>query len=248
MIRDVRAGTAFFLAIAALTLPPMAQAVILVAAWMLPHLVPSVFTPVTPQRQFAWTRFQPFAVVFVILSVLMQGIFGPEPHLKDPLLPLSAEGMEFGLIVSLRAVLVLTGVLVMTMPMPPLELAHVLSYLRLPVGIPVAILLSLQLVEDLPDIVRRIRRAQHSRGVRLDGSFFVRLKAARYLITPVVMRSLEGSLERASALQLRGLLNPIPFTRSAARYNAFSILLFGLAIILLLIRSFQWLGLLPSIG
>lgn len=248
MIRDVRAGTALFLFAAAITLPPLAQSVLLGLAWVLPYLLPSAFTPSTSQRWDAWHRFQLFALFFVIASVLIQGVFGTEPHLAIPLVPLSAEGLETGLEISLRAILFLTGIFVMLMPMQPLELAHWLLRLRLPVGIPVAILLSLHLVEDLPETVRRIRSAQRSRGLRIDGSLAARLRALRFLVTPVVMRTLEGSLERATALQLRGLLEPMPLVTRPADLGGLGIGLTVAAILLVLYRILAWLGLLPSIG
>jgi energy-coupling factor transporter transmembrane protein EcfT len=247
MIRDVRASTAILLIVAALTLPPTAQAFLLASAWMLPHLFPSMFMPATPQRRIAWCRFQPFALMFVVLSVLIQGIFGPDPRFDLVMVRFSAEGMETGLEISLRAILILTGILAALMPMRPLEMSHWLTKLGLPAGIPVAILLSLQMVEDLPETVRRIRRAQRSRGLRLEGSLPARLRAFRFLITPVVMRSLEGSIERATALQLRGLLDPLPRESAAPRSGAIGIVLLLLAIGLIIIRILEWLRPLPSI-
>ncbi|MCU0452031.1 MAG: energy-coupling factor transporter transmembrane protein EcfT [Bacteroidetes bacterium] len=248
MIRDVRIGAAIFLVSAAVTLPTIAQAILLATAWMLPHLLPSVFTPATPQRQAAWYRFQLFAVLFVVASVIIQGVFGPEPRLPIPFVQLSGEGLERGLAISLRAILILTGVLAIVLPMQPLQLAEWLTRFRLPVGIPVAILLSLQLVEELPETINRIRGAQRSRGLQLDGPLPIRLRAARFLITPVVMRSLEGSLERATALQLRGLLTPTGQERLPLMHPTAGTFLLGLAFILLLTRVLQWLGYLPSIA
>lgn len=248
MIRDVRAGAALLMFAAAATLPPMAQAILLAVAWMLPHLLPSVFSPATPQRWEAWRRLHVFAMLFVIVSVVVQGVFGPGPRLEIPMVPLSVEGLETGLGISLRAVLVLTGIFVTLMSMEPLELAHWLTRLRLPIGIPVAILLSLQLVEDLPETIRRIRSAQRSRGLRIEGNLPTRLRALRFLITPVVMRSLEGSLERATALQLRGLLEPLPLERRRTPFGTLGFLLGMSAVLLILYRILVWTGHLPPIA
>jgi energy-coupling factor transporter transmembrane protein EcfT len=247
MIRDLRVGMAAFLVASSLSLPTMLQALLIGGAWMLPHLLPRVFTPSTPQRQSAWNRFQPFSVFFVFLSVTIQGVFGPEPRLEIPAIPLSVEGMELGLSLSLRAILLLTGVLVMMMPMPPLELANWLAFLRLPIGIPIAILLSIQLVEELPEAIQRILRAQRSRGVRLDGTLRGRFRALRFLVTPVVMRTLEHSLERATALQMRGLLSPVRFDARPRPYGDTGLALVWFAGILLVLRFLQWSALLPSI-
>lgn len=247
MIRDVRVATALVLIVAAFTLSSMMQAILLAVAWVLPYVAPSTFLPATPQRRAAWSRFQPFAVLFVFLSIVIQGTFGEGPRLEVPYAPLSVEGIETGLQISLRAILILTGIFIVLMPLQPLELAHGLTRLRLPVGIPVAVLLSLQLVEDLPETIKSIRRAQHSRGLRIDGTIVGRLRALRYLVTPVVMRSLEGSLERATALQLRGLLQPIPLPQAPARHGTIGALLTLLATLLLILRISQWIGLLPSI-
>jgi energy-coupling factor transporter transmembrane protein EcfT len=238
---------AVLLIVAAVTLPSMAQAVLLAVAWLLPHVSPRLFLPATPQRRTAWVRFQPFAVFFVFLSVLIQGWFGEGPRLDLPYVSLSIQGVEVGLQISLRAVLILTGILIFFMPLQPLELAHWLTRLRLPVGIPIAILLSLQLVEDLPATIETIRRSQRSRGLRIDGSFTSRLRALRFLITPIVMRTLEGSLERATALQLRGLLVPIPIPLPRAQHGIIGAILFALAVLLLILRILQWTGLSPSI-
>lgn len=248
MIRDVRLGTALFLMVAAVAFPPMLQAVLLAVAWLLPHVAPSSFLPATPQRRAAWARFQPFAVLFVFLSILIQGSFGEGPRLNVAIFSLSVEGIDTGLQISLRAVAILTGILVMLMPLQPLELAQWLTRLRLPVGIPVAILLALQLVEDLPETIQGIRRAQRSRGRRIDGHFLRRLRALRYLVNPVVMKALEGSLERATALQLRGLLQPVPAPPAPGSHGTVGSVLVVLAILLLILRVLQWIGLSPSIA
>jgi energy-coupling factor transporter transmembrane protein EcfT len=158
------------------------------------------------------------------------------------------EGLETGLTISLRTILILTGIFVTLMSMEPLALAHWLTRMRLPVGIPVAILLSLQLVEDLPDTIRRIRAAQRSRGLRVEGSLAMRLRALRFLITPVVMRSLEGALERATALQLRGLLEPLPLDQRSPAFASLGILLAVIAVLLIAYRILEWTGYLPPIG
>jgi energy-coupling factor transporter transmembrane protein EcfT len=111
----------------------------------------------------------------------------------------------------------------------------------------VAILLSLQLVEDLPEAIRRIQRAQRSRGLRLDGSLAARWRGLRYLVTPVVMRTLEGSLERATALQMRGLLNPISEVPALRPFGGVGVGLVVLALLLLCLKILQWFELLPSI-
>lgn len=247
MIRDVRLATGAFVLACALALPPIPQALLLAVVWLLPHLGPSVFTPASPSRSTVWAKFQPYSVVFVFLSVVIQGAFGPAPRMEMPLPPLSPEGMEMGLVTSLRAILLLSGVLAVLLPLPPLELAGLLSRLRLPIGLPIAVLLSLLLIEELPRTIRQTRVAQLSRGLDLSGGLLKRIRALRSLLTPLVMRTLEGSLERATALQLRGLTDPIRLEHPPTPLPRLAAVLFALSVLLLIVWILQWTGLLQPI-
>ncbi len=247
MIRDVRLATGAFVLACSLALPPIPQALLLAVVWLLPYVAPTVFTPASYSRRAVWTRFQPYSVVFVFLSVVIQGAFGPAPRMEVPLPPLSPDGMELGLVTSLRAILLLNGVLVVLLPLPALELAGLLSRLRLPIGLPIAVLLSLHLIEELPRSIRQARIAQLSRGVDFSGGYLKRIAALRYLLTPLVLRTLEGSLERATALQLRGLTDPIRLDHPPTLFPRIAVALFAIAALLLIVWILQWTGFLPPI-
>ncbi len=243
MIKNTRLATGVVLLVSALALPPLVRAALVAVVWMLPSLVPSVFTPATESRRRVWRRFQPYAVLFIVLSVVIQGWFGPEPTFDLYVHSLSVSGMETGLDTALRAILILSAVLVVLLPLRPLELAGVLAGLRLPLGIPVAVLLSLQLIEDMPRTIQRTRAAQRSRGLSFEGGSVARMLALRNLITPVIVRTLEGSLERATALQLRGLTDPILPESEGPAHSRWALVLHGVAVLLFLYWILAWAGL-----
>ena len=242
-MRDIRiAAGAVFMA-AALGLSPLVHALLIAFIWVLPIALPSVFAPSTDSRRRVWIRLQPFAVIFILISVLMQGVFGLPPRLEVPLVPMSVDGMENGLQTSLRAVLVLSTALLVLLPLNPLELAAFLARLRFPLGVPIALLLSLQLVEDLPRTITSTRSAQLSRGLRFDGSPVARFRALRNIITPVIVRTLEVSIERATALHLRGLTQPILPTPQMLPMSRWSPILYGIAFLLFVSWILEWAGL-----
>lgn len=242
-MNDLRIATGALLLACALAFPPLVRAVLVALVWLLPTVVPSMFTPATESRWRVWRRFQPYAVLFILLSVAIQGWFGPDPTINASFFSYSVSGMEAGLDTALRAILLLSTVLVVLLPLKPLQLADILARLRLPVGVPVAILLSLQLIEDMPRTIRRTRSAQRSRGLTFDGSFLSRLLALRNLVTPVIVRTLEGSLERATALQLRGLTDPIIPHAEGPSHSRLVSALYVLATIVFVYWILTWAGL-----
>lgn len=61
-----------------------------------------------------------------------------------------------------------------------------------------------QIIPQMSDTMGTITDAQRSRGMEVEGSLMVRVKAFLPLISPVVMSSLADTKERAVALEVRG--------------------------------------------
>ena len=61
-----------------------------------------------------------------------------------------------------------------------------------------------QIIPQMSDTMGTITDAQRSRGMEVEGSLMVRIKAFLPLISPVVMSSLADTKERAVALEVRG--------------------------------------------
>lgn len=210
MIRDPRTGVILVIAAAPLMLSPLGLAILIFVAWQLPLL--PYFRPISTQRKIAWERFQRSSLAFVVAAVVINGTFGGGERLfQSPVGHLSIDGLEFGLQTSLRLVVVTTSAILYILPLSSFELADRLRSWRLPVGIPVALLLALQVLEHLSEDIRRIQDAQTARGIVIRGSFLPTVRGLRILLAPLVFRSLTSSIDRAVGFQLRRLhLRKIP--------------------------------------
>lgn len=247
---DIRLSAGVVLLGASITFQPIVQSIILATSWTLPDLL-SAHWPFTDNRRAAWMKFRRAGLVFVVFAVVLNGIFGHGPRLETPGGGLSVEGMDFGLRTGLRLLLIATAFFLVIAPLPPLALADRLSRMRLPEGIPMAVLLAVRLLEELPRTIRGIRDAQVSRGVPVDGNPVERLLSLRLLVSPLVLRSLSSAIDRATALRIRGLTAPPSFeeTPSAGGVEVWSSrMTFSIGVFLILYGIAAWLGLLPPIG
>lgn len=251
MIREPRTAVVLIVAAAPLMFSPLGLAILIFIAWQLPFT--PFFRPNSAQRKSAWDRFQRSSLAFVVVAVVINGTFGAgERMFQSPVGQLSIDGLEFGLQTSLRLVVITTAAILYILPLSSLDLANRLRSWRLPAGIPIALLLALQVLEHLPGDVRRIQDAQTSRGIMIRGAFLPTLRGLRMLVSPLIFRSLSASVDRAVGFQLRRLylsnfpgtslpiaLRPAPGLLSLAMtVIVWSTFLFGILV---------WMGIAPYV-
>ncbi|MBI5464334.1 MAG: hypothetical protein HY966_05205, partial [Ignavibacteriales bacterium] len=164
--------------------------------WFRPHS--------TKARQF-FRRFIQYAMVLIFLVVTLNGLLTDEGHRHQILgLALSREGMLFGLSTALRLVLMSLSVLLYFLSTPIRVFADHLERSRLPQALVSIVLMAFAFLEAIPERIEQIIVAQESRGAAVRDNIFRRVFALPSIVGPLVLASLVESIERGTALQLRG--------------------------------------------
>jgi energy-coupling factor transport system permease protein len=126
-------------------------------------------------------------------------------------LRVTAQGLENGIVYSLRLALLIGFATMLTLTTSPIELADALESLLKPlqrVRVPVRdlvmmISLSLSFIPILLEEAERIRMAQLSRGARFTGSLGTRARALVPLVVPLFLSAFRRAEELALAMEAR---------------------------------------------
>jgi energy-coupling factor transport system permease protein len=107
------------------------------------------------------------------------------------------------------------------------------------------LLLTLHFLEQLPARIHQIFLAQQARGAPVDAGMLSRTKALFSILSPLVLSSIVESIDRGTALELRGFLQTAPTARdpghALSRPDWITQLLVLLACGLVLYRIALWL-------
>jgi energy-coupling factor transport system permease protein len=151
----------------------------------------------------------------LISLVLVQGFFYPSARdvlLRLGPLSLKSEGLLFGATIITRLALILIAMMLVILSTHPADLTHALTQVGVPREISYVILAALQLVPRMQARAQSIQQAQQARGLRTEGSLFVRARALLPLVGPLITRALHETEERALALEARAFRAPGPKT------------------------------------
>jgi energy-coupling factor transport system permease protein len=107
------------------------------------------------------------------------------------------------------------------------------------------LLLTLHFLDQLPMRIRQIFLAQQARGAPVDSGFLSRTRSLFSVLSPLVLSSIVESIDRGTALELRGFLNrhqPAEELSSEKDTTRGATLLFlALGVILFVYTIAQWL-------
>ncbi|HCA81819.1 MAG TPA: hypothetical protein DEP53_18975, partial [Bacteroidetes bacterium] len=128
---------------------------------------------------------------------------------------------------------------------PLKELIRFLQQKGLSPSFTLILLLTLHFLDHLPARIHQIFLAQQARGAPVDAGIASRSKALLSLLSPLVLSSIVESIDRGTALELRGFLNrPNDANRvaaSTAGWNLLTMLLLLISTIILLAAIYRWL-------
>ncbi len=150
---------------------------------------------------------------FALSLFLVQGFFYPDAQeilLRVGPFALKQEGLIFGARIFSRFVPVLAATLLFVLTTHPADLTHALTQVGVPYEIAYVILAALQLLPRMQARAQSILSAQQARGLRTEGSLWVRLRALVPLIGPLITSALHETEERALALEARAFRAPGP--------------------------------------
>jgi len=157
-------------------------------------------------RPFAW---------LILLTLLFHGLFTPGNALI--IIPvtgwnITVEGLQVGVIYTLRLMYMILLSAVMMYTTSPLEmtdglesLLSPLKKLRVPTNeLALMISIALRFLPTLVEEADRVRKVQVSRGLNLEGSLIKKIKGLVPLILPLILSSLRKAEELAVAMEARG--------------------------------------------
>lgn len=236
----------FLLWVCAFTLPWEYQAVLCLIVIAGRFVVPS-FQAQSERSSIAFWRFLLYSLSVASLVILVNSMLirGGTTFLDTYILKLYEDGLLFGLRTASRLLLLSYAVLLFFVSTPLKELIDFLQRKGLSPSFVLILLLTLHFLDHLPARIRQIFLAQQARGAPLDAGIISRSKALPSMLSPLVLSSIVESIDRGTALELRGFLNrPNNIARSLTpdvHRNVLTILLLLVSTVILLIALYRWL-------
>ena len=245
---DVRTKGAltFLFCVCAFTLSTPIQAGLILVVVSLPFLTPS-FRFVSDRAARAYRKFFAYALTLTALLLLLNGALiqnGSTVQLPFGL-RLYESGLLFGLRIAARLLLLSFALLIFFFSTKIRSIAAELQRLGLPSQMILPSLLALHFVDQLPIRIERIFAAQEARGAPVQAHVFKRVMSLFTILTPLVLASLSESIERGTALELRGFRDsshfPFQTSEQVTTSPAVSMIFLSIAFILVVWRISQWL-------
>lgn len=236
----------FLLWVCAFTLPWILQASICVLLIIARYAIPPLH-PATPRSAKAFSKFILYSTVVATFLVLLNGLILREGTISATVsgISLYEGGLVFGARTASRLLLLSFSILLFFISTPLPELIQYLEEKGLHPSFALVLLLTLHFLDQLPARIHQIFLAQQARGAPVDSGLLSRTKALFSILSPLVLSSIVESIERGTALELRGFLQRPPVApvikRSESETDWLTISLILLALAVLLYRIVQWL-------
>jgi energy-coupling factor transport system permease protein len=149
-----------------------------------------------------------FGSLLLLISIfVIQGLFNPDNQtllLTVGPVRVYEEGLLFALTISLRVVNIIAASCVLIMTTSPSRVMESCVRRGLSPKVGYVVTAIIQIIPAMMSSVVRIREAQQSRGMSMDGNVFRRFRSLLPLLGPVVMSSLMTIQDKAMALEVRG--------------------------------------------
>lgn len=151
----------------------------------------------------------------ILFTVLLQILFttGGTVYWQWGIFSITAFGLQNGIFIFCRFVLIIFMSTLLTLTTPPLELSDAIEYLLRPLKVlkfpvhEISLMLSIALrfVPTLMDETEKIMNAQRARGVDFgEGSLVQKMKAVVPLLIPLFVSSFNRAEDLATAMEARG--------------------------------------------
>lgn len=175
-----------------------------------------------------------------ILMTLINGILLAEGRPFDIFgLTLYEGGLRFGIATGARLLLITTTLLVFFGSVSIARFAAYLHGAGLPTALTMTILLTVHFLETIPERIGRIFAAQEARGAPVRSRLDLRIRSFLSVLGPLLLSGLVESIERGTALELRGYHSastlsfeeqePVRFTPVSVAFLGFTVLTLILA-------------------
>jgi len=232
--------------VCAFTLPWIIQASLCVILIIGRYAVPPL-RPVAARSAKAFSRFILYSIAVATFVVLLNALLIKEGAVSATVfgVQLHEEGLVFGARTASRLLLLSFSILLFFISTPLPELIQYLQEKGLHPSFALVLLLTLHFLDQLPARIHQIFLAQQARGAPVDSGLFSRTKALFSILSPLVLSSIVESIERGTALELRGFLDrpevAPAIDRRESHADWLTFLLILIAIAMLAYRIVQWL-------
>lgn len=243
---SVKLAVVLLLWVCAFAFSWMYQALLCLVVIAVRFTIPA-FRPQSQRSARAFSRFLLYsaAVAFLVLLLNSLLIRGGTSYGTILGFALYEEGLLFGLRTASRLLLLTYAVLLFFISSPLKDLIRFLQTRGLSPSFTLILLLTLHFLDHLPARIHQIFLAQQARGAPVDAGVLARSRALLSLLSPLVLSSIVESIDRGTALELRGFLNrrtnceaSIP---SGEGWNFLTILILILSMVILILTIFRWL-------
>jgi energy-coupling factor transport system permease protein len=206
------------------------------------------FRPVSKRSADAFSKFILYSVVVAVVVISLNALLIKGGTRIASIVGFSfyEDGFFFGLKTAARLILLSISIVLF---FSSTSLRAFVGYLQdkgLSPSLVLVLLLTLHFLDQLPARIHQIFLAQQARGAPVDAGMLSRTKALLSILSPLVLSSIVESIERGTALELRGFLNNPQRSHSvapsAATLNVVTFSFVLLSAVLLLYSIYRWLN------
>lgn len=232
--------------ICAFTVSWEAQVLLILTVILCRFIVP-VFRPQSERSAKAFSRFLIYTIAIAVFVLLLNSLLirGDTTFGSIAGFPLYEDGLFFGVRTASRLLLLTYAILVFFISTPLKDLIRYLQAKGLSRSSSLILLLTLHFLDRLPARIHQIFLAQQARGAPVDAGVISRSKALLSILSPLVLSSIVESIDRGTALELRGFLNRSrniePLHPASDQRNILPLLLLTMSLLLILISLTRWL-------
>ncbi|MCX6135282.1 MAG: energy-coupling factor transporter transmembrane component T [Ignavibacteriales bacterium] len=232
--------------VCAFTLPWAVQASLCLVLIIARYAIP-VLRPASLRAARAFSRFILYSVVVASLVIVLNAVLIKEGTVLTTTfgIPIHQEGMLFGARTASRLLLLSFSILLFFTSTPIPDFTRYLQHKGLPPSLVLVLLLTLHFLDQVPARIHQIFLAQQARGAPVDSGIVSRTKSLFSILSPLVLSSIVESVERGTALELRGFLQRPPSTQrrelDQSHKDWSTLLLIAVSGIILVYRMVQWL-------
>jgi energy-coupling factor transporter transmembrane protein EcfT len=236
----------FLLWVCAFTLPWTFQ-LVLCLLLIVARFVLRDFRPISQRSASAFSRLILYSIAVTVLVVGLNALFIRSGEVLTRVLGFSVyeDGLLFGLKTASRLVLLSFSILIFFISTPLPLFIDFLQRKGLPPYLVLVLLLTLHFLDHLPLRIHQIFLAQQARGAPVDAGALSRTKALLSILSPLVLSSIVESIERGTALELRGFLNrPSTDRHSAETETGFNLLtgcFYLMSVAIIAYSVYRWL-------
>jgi energy-coupling factor transport system permease protein len=237
----------FLLWVCAFTLPWTYQIGLCILLAIARHALPS-FRPISRRSASAFSKFILYSITVAVLVVSLNALLIKSGNIVAQTMGFSfyEDGLQFGLRTASRLILLSFSILMFFISTPLPVLIDYLQRKGLPPNLVLVLLLTLHFLDHLPSRIHQIFLAQQARGAPVDAGILSRTKALLSILSPLVLSSIVESIERGTALELRGFLSKptveLRPKQEASHGNVLTFFIYFVSIALIVYSIYRWLS------